>query len=1007
MLPIKLEIQAFGPYVEKQVIHFKDFEQNKLFLIEGETGSGKTVILDAITYALYGKSSGGQREDIESMRSRFALDDNDTIVSFTFQSNGKVYQFKRMVKVHIRKKDQVRQWKTTCDCGELINDEFHPFFENPRLKNMEEKANELIGLSYTQFVQVMILPQGKFEQFLTSKSEDKQAILKTLFQMERWSDINQWLVDKVNDERKALEAKKQQVKTNLEMLSQASFDEANACLETLRNELMQQKQQLQEALVVYKQKQDEVAIQKQYHEWKRELQIKTKKLEELASQENNMKKLSEDVKHYQTLHEILPIHQAMQTLTKSHDDHYQALERAKINYSKATELFKQETTINDEIKQINKKLNELENDIEKGKEQFALIREFSTIKKQWQTAQTEKQDIESKMNYVHSKKERLHNELRELEQQVTVLQNDQFKRDEIKQQYHLYELSKPRYDDYQTKLKDIEKQELQITKYNDQYQVSIIQRKTCEEKHEVYYQAFLEDSALQLAQSLEEGKPCPVCGSIHHPTPATLRNTIVDVMKLKNLKQALDDAKKAETKAAQMLEGAKIKKEGIVSQANDLAKMIQDMIHKDFEQKDYDDIQNLNRQAQKEEDLLQANQKSIEVKNKDIQNLQKQLDDLQTAFTNSLSTCATLQANCDEKAKLLPEMDEAKLKQSIVVNEKEQASLQTKQQKLQNQVEKIKQNYHTSKAVFEKCEEDYVQVHQTFERKQIEYHKTLTQYGITKEDMNQLPTLDKVKQLSDRIQDYYTTISKLEDDQQAFAKKLENIELKELSKLEEDVNTYFVNTQHLQEDISNKQSKCDLYQKTLAKIISLNEDVSKLEPVLIKRAHFVKAMRGDNGIGIERYVLGVLLDSITTQANQLLSYIHEGRYQIYRNDDTTGRTRKYGLELSIFDSYSMENRNVVSLSGGEKFLVSLAMSLALSMVVQARNGGIRFDCLFIDEGFGSLDEHSIADALAILQTMTQGKGMIGIISHVEILKENIQDGIEVAKTKEGSHIHIR
>ena len=137
------------------------------------------------------------------------------------------------------------------------------------------------------------------------------------------------------------------------------------------------------------------------------------------------------------------------------------------------------------------------------------------------------------------------------------------------------------------------------------------------------------------------------------------------------------------------------------------------------------------------------------------------------------------------------------------------------------------------------------------------------------------------------------------------------------------------------------------------------------------------------------------------------AHIHEGRYQIFRNDDTTGRSRKYGLELSIFDTYSMEPRNVVSLSGGEKFLVSLAMSLALSMVVQARNGGIRFDCMFIDEGFGTLDEHSIADALAILQTMTQGKGMIGIISHVEILKENIQAGIAVVKTREGSYIQIR
>lgn len=169
-----------------------------------------------------------------------------------------------------------------------------------------------------------------------------------------------------------------------------------------------------------------------------------------------------------------------------------------------------------------------------------------------------------------------------------------------------------------------------------------------------------------------------------------------------------------------------------------------------------------------------------------------------------------------------------------------------------------------------------------------------------------------------------------------------------------------------------------------------------------RQGEFVKAMRGDTGIGIERYVLGIMLSHITRSANALLKNVHDGRYQLYRSDDTNGKVRKYGLELSIYDRVSATMRSAASLSGGEKFLVSLALSLALSTVVQARNTGVSMESMFIDEGFGSLDEASIADALQVLSSMANTKTMIGIISHVELLKENIPYGIEVTKGKHES-----
>ncbi len=169
---------------------------------------------------------------------------------------------------------------------------------------------------------------------------------------------------------------------------------------------------------------------------------------------------------------------------------------------------------------------------------------------------------------------------------------------------------------------------------------------------------------------------------------------------------------------------------------------------------------------------------------------------------------------------------------------------------------------------------------------------------------------------------------------------------------------------------------------------------------------FGTMLRGDRGISLRRYVLGVMLTSVTTEANRLLKNVHDGRYQLCRTLEGSGRTRKAGLELEVFDAYSGEKRGVAGLSGGEKFLVSLALSLGLSAVVQAQSGGIRIDTMFIDEGFGSLDSSSIRDALNILSSVKGSKRLVGIISHVQMLKETIESAISVEKDRNGSTLAV-
>ena len=212
-------------------------------------------------------------------------------------------------------------------------------------------------------------------------------------------------------------------------------------------------------------------------------------------------------------------------------------------------------------------------------------------------------------------------------------------------------------------------------------------------------------------------------------------------------------------------------------------------------------------------------------------------------------------------------------------------------------------------------------------------------------------------------------------------------------------------------DISGQQLLSAERQKTMehtAKILA-----KRLETYEARRQRvdgdldFANRLRGRSGVSLQRYVLGVMLTSITAEANRLLAGVYGGRYRLYRTDEISGSGHKGGLELEVYDSQNNQRRSVTTLSGGEKFLVALSLAIGLSTVVQAQGSGIRLEAMFIDEGFGSLDRESVQDALEILQGIQRSSGIVGIISHVEQLAEIIPTRLEITKGKQGSTCHIR
>lgn len=1006
MRPEILKLQAFGPYVKQQCINFHVFDEQHLFLIQGETGSGKTMLLDAMTYALYGKSSGSQREDLYSMRSRFAEVQDATVVDFQFQLHQRTYRFVRTITMR-KKRNQELTPQMQIDAGEIVDGEFVPFFENPKLKNVEEKAVELLGLSYAQFVQVMILPQGKFEQLLTSKSEEKQEILKTLFQMERWTGINQALSDTMKQKREQLDMKKQRREALLSGIEMQSPEEITVWLKhagSTRRILEQEVKQKQELLEQIKQ---EAAQQRLRKEQLTLLQQAELDWERLLQQEEDMKQLYVYLERQKELIKVLPEWNTLQqcrNIWKQRVDnlHAVAKQHELLNQQKQAALLWQT-----QLQEYKGQEQNLRQKLHEAQELRPLVQQLQQLL----VKENALRELQDKQQQLVEQKQKHCSELNSNKEQLRQkIETAQLTLDGLEHAaQHFVVWRQADYHEQQRiqhsgKLKAEEAEEKEL----------ILQIKLREEQliplQQAYDEAmrtYLNNSAVQLAALLKEHEPCPVCGSTTHPALAETKAAYQDVVQLKQLQERLDQEKEAVQGIQQQLEHVRLSIQMRLTAMQEHEKAIQTLLQQPFSQTEFTRLQQKQQQAEQLNlvlhELLQQQerlQQKQEEEDAALQQLQQKQQELHTeALLN------------DQQRTVLQDSIPCELRSPRALND----CLQQLQQELdltvalvvkqETRLRQLEINLAQQQRDHEHAQKEEQQAKQALQASEISW-QAVAQNRIQEEEMQGLKQEDLQKR-EQQMQEYALKKEQLKTRIQDLQQRCAAIAEQNLEALLAQQEQQMQEVEQLQLKLADITTHETMYLQVQASITQIQKELDVEEPAFVELAHFVRAMRGDNGMGIERYVLGIMLGSITQQANQLLKLVHNGRYQIFRSDEASGRTRKYGLELSIYDSFTCNTRSVVSLSGGEKFLVSLALSLALSAVVQARNGGIQLDTMFIDEGFGTLDEHSIADALAVLQIMSSSRGYVGIISHVELLKENIPAGILVEKSREGSHVQIR
>lgn len=885
MKPLYLELQAFGPYVEKQTVDFEKLSEKGMFLIMGKTGSGKTTIFDAMTFALYGGSSGENeksksgRNDLEEWRCSQAESDVETFVRFTFSSHGRKYIFARSL---VPKRKNL---SAQLEAGEIDEDgNVIPFFENPKKDDLKAKAEELIGLTKEQFRQVVLLPQGQFERFLTATSDEKEVILQKIFGTYEWKKYADKFYEAADKRKKELNNEKEYVDAMLSEEGADSLEAVDGIIEELKAE---------------KEKRDNAHIG--------------------FDGERRRKKLDEDIKLAEA---FKPLHE---------------LER------RAKELAGKE----EEIKAKKEKYGEAE----KAEELREFINAFRSAYKAFGDRKKAAQDILLRLPVAEVAVKKAQEALSAHKEQSPV--------EECQKKIGEYESKKSAYESFDELSKDFSKADKSFKDKKRAYDSAREKLDLAQSKSKSAANAFnaADDNSKtirgkynegiygEIAGNLSDNTPCPVCGSLCHPNPAGKTPDSVS--------KADVDRAEAEREAAK---------------------------------KSWDSCERVREEAaQKEKEAKEALVNAEREKNI----AQAQYEAVKEQLIEGVESAGAL------------EIIIGKLKKTISDFEEKTKKLEDTLNKAKTDFEGIKAQKKTAQTETEKAEKDFNEAEKALGEKLRE--KGYEDYA---EAEKMLMSPQQRSALHEEIIGYETECKKAKEDLDEKKKELEGKTEPEVSLFEErrkeidDENkAYTEENTRISERIKHLlQKKSDLSEKWThykENIIQAESDLS-----------FARKLRGDTGVGLQRYVLAVMFNQVIGEANRMLENVHGGRYHLFRTDDK-GSGNKKGLELKVHDNRSpdKEGRPVSMLSGGEKFLVSLSLSIGISTIAQ--KSGVQIEALFIDEGFGTLDEGSVQDAINILESVRKSSAMIGIISHVQLLEATIPTHLEVVKKDEGSSIVLR
>ena len=1018
MKPVKLEMYGFMTYKNKTFIDFTKLYDSKIFIISGDTGSGKTSIFDAISFALFGKIQR-QGFDLNDLRSDF-LSGKDPIsyVDFSFEIDGKNYRIKRIpsqkakkTRANVNVSHSVELYKIENDREILISD---------KVNECEKEIINIIGLDFNQLNRVMILAQGEFSKFLKSSSDKKAELLSKIFSSFIYKDIEEKLKEASKDSKKNLEnisnrLESEITKNNLlsenidsQLIELKNFEEIFEIIEKINDELEKNlDKENKEKLSLEKNLEEENSklnfYQKENEEIKNYKYLNEKR-RELLEDETYFNNLKKDLSFAEKSIQIKPYYKNLLDLKDSKIEFENKLSNQKEKLAKTKKDLEENLKNLGNREESQKIISEKKENIIKNQsvlDKFInlekLKKDLDKYKKDFQDGKTYKNQIDdckNKKDIIDKKIREKSNDLLNYSAKLEKINEDKHK---ISQKVFEYEniYEKSLLND--KKIKDLSKIKKELEELKKDFEIS----KNLLDKAESNKKAILIND---FRKDLNKNGICPICGRIFEGQIEYLDTFSIDlekenekylnikikkdvlIEKIADLEKSIDknlekseDIKKNLDEYKNKLENLKISYESLYYEFENEKRS-----KKDFEKKSFafeKSIENLKNKLEKLENLddIENLENKYKIKKEELNNFNKK------SIENSL-----------KEDRNFVEIEEKRIKtidNNIKNLEKEKSSLnsliESYKSYIKDNKDKISKN---EKLLDEKISENF---------------KDFDQF------LKYLENSNKLSDKKDKIEDYFKNLNNLSI-RLSSLEKYKDKEEYQTENIKEKIEKIKIDLEKIKDFIFSLKLKKTRLEESKDQIISIQKELSKLkneDEILYKLSKIadgsISKVSGREKLNFETFVLSYYFKKILKFANIRLKEMTDGQFTMIRKTQTSDKRKNYGLDIEILDANTGKIRSEASLSGGESFIASLALALGLSDEISCENGGIKIDTLFIDEGFGTLSDDYLEKAIRTIEKLSYDNKFIGLISHVKELKDAIDAKIEVSYSKtQGSSLKV-
>ena len=927
MRPIKLILSAFGPYASKIELDLAKLGENGVYLITGDTGAGKTTIFDAITFALFGKPSGDIR-DVKTLRSEYAKEELETYVELDFLYHGEEYHIYRRPEysyTHVQKNGEIKQRSKSADAYLIL-----PNGERiVKPTEVTKQVEQLLGMKRDQFRQIAMIAQGSFLEILNADTKERGKLFEKVFMTSKYSI----LMDRLNQMAKEGSTKLNEAKLRLQQIISdirvpiTLQEEYEQMIETFAMDDIQPVYDLLDKIIASAkeetkilQKQKDI-IQKQLQKYRKEETEKSKQLQDLLSLEKLLKEKPAKEGKVNFLTEKLKVDGEKYKL------HIDDLKKEQVQIEHELPEYVRLTKLTTKLSEIKKQLSFVTKDLEEKISLKKQLDEDITLKqKESQTLA----DSELSLNKFLIKEE-------ELQKKISAF-------------HHASMMKK----EYQIAVEDLKKKTMSLQKNTDA-------KAEIQKQYDDAQVSYFANQAGLLASRLSKGQPCPVCGSLEHPHPASHSDKLVTQEEINQYKKKVEQAEKEYQMASKACADANLKMSSLKNELELVLKSVTEKVIPIEDTQMFIDEHTV--QLKNEQEEISKHIKQLQLQSKRYQELLKIIPQLQQKLT----------VVSDE----------------VNQNEITQAKLSVEHEQIQKQVADITERLKYSSETEAK---NHVSI---ITKRILEYQQQIDQLTkATKQATDELVYVNaQIDMLKEKVSISIEEIPLQQNQLKSLQIEIENLQVQQEENLKNIHNAqrYEADAQDTKQKI---QSENETYQTKLSRYSSLKE----LADVAMGNGRSSKEK-----ITLQEYVQIAYLDRMIHKANERYLSMSNQQYQLVRSAGSKDKRSHEALDLDVIDYTNGSVRPVSSLSGGESFIASLALALGMSDEIQSQAGGIQIDTMFIDEGFGTLDQDSLNTAIQTLMNLSGENRLVGIISHVKELKERIHKGIIVTKDLHGSH----